>query len=203
VTGKVFSKDGGQAAVDTSSYSLPNVSLPYLTPYVKALRPAKPAPGGTMTVTLGVRNDGAADGKVRRGRGRAGAQPGVAAGVPAAAGAAWDSAWPEPDPTPLPLPPPPPNPTPPVAPQIGAIAAWNDAHFAAGSACAWKNATLLTPPFDVTVPPGKEATVSFDLPAAPDAGVWRTLTARVDANCTNPKGPSQPRAASKPYETKA
>jgi hypothetical protein len=39
--------------------------MPYLNPYVKSIRPATPKPGTNMKVTLGVRNDGNADGKVR------------------------------------------------------------------------------------------------------------------------------------------
>jgi hypothetical protein len=64
--GKVFSNATGFLPFNEAGYILPSAPLPSLTPYVKALRPAKPAPGGTMTVTLGVRNDGAADGKVQR-----------------------------------------------------------------------------------------------------------------------------------------
>lgn len=129
---KVFSNATGFLPFNEAGYILPSAPLPSLTPYVKALRPAKPAPGGTMTVTLGVRNDGAADGKV------------------------------------------------------GAVAAWSDGLLQSGTPCAWKNATVLTPAFDVTVPPGKEATVSFELPAAAaPAGAWRKMAVVVDANCTN------------------
>jgi hypothetical protein len=68
----VLTNATGLAPYSSYQYDVANASLPYLTPYVKALRPAKPAPGGTMTVTLGVRNDGAADGKVRWARGGGG-----------------------------------------------------------------------------------------------------------------------------------
>jgi hypothetical protein len=62
-----------------------------------------------------------------------------------------------------------------------------------GGPCAWLNSTVLTPPFDVVVPAGgKEATVTFELPAVADAGVWRTLAVAVDANCTNLQPPSSP-----------
>jgi hypothetical protein len=49
-------------------FSIPNGTLPYLIPYLVSFAPAKPRAGGTLTVTIGVRNDGTADGKVGRGR---------------------------------------------------------------------------------------------------------------------------------------
>jgi hypothetical protein len=97
--------------------------------------------------------------------------------------------------------------TPPVLPQVGTIAAWSDGLFQSGKPCAWKNATVLTPAFDVTVPPGKEVKVTFELPAAAaPAGAWRQMAVVVDANCTNaqvgpPRGPLY-ETATKYYATK-
>jgi hypothetical protein len=65
-----------------AGYIYPVVDKPYavLNPYVKSVKPKTAKPGATIKVTLGIRNDGGANGKVRC-KGREG--PGLA-GAPQA-----------------------------------------------------------------------------------------------------------------------
>jgi hypothetical protein len=176
--GTLFTK-ATTAPYDTLFYALPNGAYPFLTPFVTGMSPSKPAPGGTIKVTVGVRNDGTADGKVRWMQGILGARR----CPPSCSAAPCRPPAPCPHPSPSPLPPAPAH----LPPQIGAIAAWNDAVNQAGTPCASEKTTVLTPAFDVTIPPGGVATVSFDLPAVSDAGVWRTLWLQLDAGCAMPR----------------
>jgi hypothetical protein len=45
--------------------------------------------------------------------------------------------------------------------------------------------------------------VTLEVPAVADAGVWREMAIRVDANCTDPKVPVPELPVTKAYETKA
>jgi hypothetical protein len=63
-TGKVFS-NATLGLVGNADINVANSTYPYLTAYIKSVNPKKPKPGATVKVTIGVRNDGTADGKVR------------------------------------------------------------------------------------------------------------------------------------------
>jgi hypothetical protein len=63
-TGKVFNNQSSlPVAVDY--FELANASYPFFNAYIAQAVPAKPDPGATIKVTVGIRNDGLADGKVR------------------------------------------------------------------------------------------------------------------------------------------